>query len=85
MRNPGARGAKVTVTAQEVPANSAPVQVVLPKVKSSLGAPWVTTFGVPKVVSAVTLYFSVAVCLQGAGVVCAPGQTLALPELNKKN
>ena len=57
MRNPGASGAKVTFTEQELPAVTVPVQVLpLLNWKSRLGAPWVRTVGLaPKVVSALTL------------------------------
>jgi hypothetical protein len=57
MRNPGARGAKVTSTKHDVPAGTAPVQVLpVPNVKSRPDAPCVTTFGFAlKVVAAGTL------------------------------
>ena len=53
MRNPGASGVKLTFTVQEFPAVIVPVQVLpLLRVKSRLGAPWVTTVGfAPNVVS----------------------------------
>src|ERR1035438_6488880 len=49
IRNPGASGAKVTCTMQD---DALPAQVVLARVKSKLGAPWVTTWTglAPKVV-----------------------------------
>src|ERR1700723_3549242 len=58
MRNPGASGAKVTITMQ---LDGLPVQVVLASVKSRLGVPWVTTFTglAPKVVPGGMLYCSV--------------------------
>ncbi len=49
LRNPGAAGAKVTVTVQGLPWVMVPVQVVLASVKSRLGAPSVSTSGVPSV------------------------------------
>jgi hypothetical protein len=55
MRTPGALGANVTLTVQEPPASTVFVQVVALSVKSSFDTPWVTTFGAPNVVVAVTL------------------------------
>jgi hypothetical protein len=44
MRNPGARGVKLTVAVQELPPRTSPVQVLPPSVKSRPGAPCVTTW-----------------------------------------
>jgi hypothetical protein len=43
-RNPGASGAKVTCTVQLPGTARALLQVVLARVKSRPGVPWVTTF-----------------------------------------
>src|SRR5664280_1678427 len=82
MRNPGASGANLTLTVQELPAEMVPVQVLpIPGVKSRPATPCVTTWTELIVVVAAKLKFTGWVLLQGAGVACPDGQTLTLPNL----
>jgi hypothetical protein len=55
MRRRGARGENATFTVHEEPSVTSPVQVLLlARVKSRLGAPWVRTLMDPRVPSTVT-------------------------------